>query len=160
MFSCFNSVESQIIPIESEESIEESIEYKLKFDGITDIIHEVKNASSAAAYIYKNNIAIWCFGIKITQKMDEIDAIYTGLIIGITRAIHMNIKEIIVETHNNTIIDHMNYIVTNKQYPHKMYTEVKKLEKSFNKITYNHITFEENIKTNQLSRATLVKYPN
>lgn len=146
MLCCFDNIETQVVPFDEEKEDEICQKYILKFYGITECINGIIG-SSATVFIYKNDSAIWCSTIKLDGVTNELDAIYKGLLIGIERAIFLKIQTIIVETSNNTIIDHMSYSIHTKQYPHKDFYKVKILEKQFGKISYKHIPLTKNYKT-------------
>ena len=94
-------------------------------------------------------------GEKETNNVAE----YHGLILGLTNAIELNIKNLIVEGDSQLVINQMkgDYKVNSANLK-KLYIAAKTLEQSFDKIIYNHIYREKNTKADHLSNLAITNY--
>ena len=127
-----------------------SIEYILRFNGITKYKNNNCN-SVASAIIYQNGNFIISDYKYINIKEDLIEAEYYGLILGLELAINMKINKLKVESSNNFLVEHMedNFTVQEKNIM-KLYKKAKKLENNFDLIIYDIIRKSDNLKTYEL----------
>lgn len=133
-----------------------AIDLVMRFDGASK---GNPGVSGAGAVIYKNDAELWSGYTFVGEKETNNVAEYHGLILGLTNAIELNIKNLIVEGDSQLVIKQMNgdYKV-NSENLKKLYMAAKQLEKSFDKIIYNHIYREKNGKADQLSNLAIQKY--
>lgn len=111
----------------------------------------------AGAVIYKDGIEIWSDSVFIGNKITNNIAEYTGLIIGIKQAIKMDIKALTVKGDSLLVIKQMNGIYkVNSENLVEFYKTAKQLEKSFNKIEYNHVYRKDNKRADALSNEGLL----
>ena len=127
--------------------------YTLFFDGCSK--GNPGNAG-AGAVIYKNDTEIYNLSKYVGKNETNNVAEYTGLIIGLTEAVNQNIKHLDVKGDSELIIKQMNneYKVksTNIIQLHK---NAKKLTKSFDEITFNHIYRNDNVRADELANDAL-----
>ena len=127
--------------------INKSVEYIMKFNGITKYKKNHYN-SVASAIIYQNGNLIMSEYKYINIKEDLIEAEYYGLILGLELAKNMKIKKLKVESSNSFIVEHMedNFSLQEKNIM-KLYKKAKKLENNFDSIVYDIIRKSDNSKT-------------
>jgi ribonuclease HI len=130
-----------------------NINYKLFFDGCSK---GNPGLAGAGAVIYKNDEEIWsecCFvGDKITNNHAE----YYGLILGLRKAIDLNITSLLVMGDSQLVINHMTGKYKCKSpnlIPH--YQTAKNLEINFDTIKYQHILRNLNKRADELSNLGL-----
>ena len=132
--------------------------YKLFFDGCSK---GNPGLAGAGAVIYKNNQEIWAESIFVGEKKTNNYAEYSGLILGLIKAIELNIHSLIVIGDSQLIINHM----TGK-YQCKssnllsLYETAKNLEKKIDKIEYKHVLRNLNKRADELSNLGLNDYFN
>jgi len=133
-------------------------EYKLFFDGCSK---GNPGLSGAGAVIYKNDNEIWSgtsfVGVKATNNQAE----YEGLILGLQKAIDMNIKSLLVKGDSQLVI----YQMTGKYKCSSpsllnLFETAKNLEKKFETIEYNHVLRDLNKRADELSNIALCKFKN
>lgn len=137
--------------------------FKLKFDGCSK---GNPGIAGAGAVLYLNNDddndvsleEIWATSQFIGTKVTNNEAEYSGLIIGLKRAIEMNIKELNVEGDSLLVIKQMlgEYNVKSENL-FKLYNEAKECQKQFKNITFTHIYRNQNKRADQLSNMALTK---
>lgn len=132
--------------------------FKLKFDGCSK---GNPGLSGAGAVIYLNDDdseeqEIWSTSRFIGTKSTNNEAEYSGLIIGLKRAIDMNIKDLNVEGDSLLVIKQMlgEYNVKSENL-FKLYNEAKECQKQFRNITFTHIYRNQNKRADQLSNLAL-----
>jgi len=139
--------------------------FKLKFDGCSK---GNPGLAGAGAVLYLNDDddkndnnssleEIWATSQFIGTKVTNNEAEYNGLIIGLKRAIEMNIKELNVEGDSLLVIKQMlgEYNVKSENL-FKLYNEAKECQKQFKNITFTHIYRNQNKRADQLSNLALV----
>lgn len=133
-----------------------SISHVMRFDGASK---GNPGLAGAGAVIYKDECELWSGYTFVGENETNNVAEYSGLILGLTRAIQLNIKSLIVEGDSQLVINQMkgDYKV-NSSNLRKLYETAKILEKSFDKISYNHIYREKNKKADQLSNLAISFY--
>ena len=128
----FSKVSSKLI---------KGFEYKLLFNGC---VQNTQSYAGASAIILKNNDALFLDRRYVGKNCTNQYAQYKGLILGLTNAIELNIKtllvksdsEIINQLNNNYLCDFTNTL--------ELYKEAKQLEKKFDEIKYITIPNELN----------------
>jgi len=139
--------------------------FKLKFDGCSK---GNPGLAGAGAVIYlndddtnndnDNNLEeIWATSQFIGTKATNNEAEYNGLIIGLKKAIELNIKELNVEGDSLLVIKQMlgEYNVKSENL-FKLYNEAKEYQKQFKNITFTHIYRINNKRADQLSNMALI----
>ena len=130
----------------------------LKFDGCSK---GNPGLSGAGAVIYLNDDnelqEIWSTSQFIGTKSTNNEAEYNGLIIGLKKAIEMNISELNVEGDSLLVIKQMlgEYNVKSENL-FKLYNEAKEYQKMFKNITFTHIYRINNKRADQLSNLALI----
>ncbi len=138
--------------------------FKLKFDGCSK---GNPGLAGAGAVIYLNDDndndndneleEIWATSQFVGVKATNNEAEYSGLIIGLKKAIELNIKEINVEGDSLLVIKQMlgEYNVKSENL-FKLYNEAKECQKMFKNITFTHIYRINNKRADQLSNMALI----
>ncbi len=128
--------------------------YILYFDGCSK---GNPGKGGCGAVIYKNNEEIWSgtlyLGMNITNNVAE----YNGLLLGLNEAINRNIHNLIVRGDSLLIIHQMTgwYNIKSNNLI-ELYNEVKKLEKCFSKIEFEHVKRNNNKRADELSNKALI----
>jgi ribonuclease HI len=130
--------------------------FKLQFDGCSK---GNPGLAGAGAVIYYNEGEVWSsdffVGINATNNQAE----YAGLILGLKRAIEMEIKSLVVEGDSLLVINQMKGIYKcNSQNLFELYDEATKLTQNFDNIYFNHILRNYNKRADQLSNNAVDKY--
>lgn len=134
--------------------------FKLKFDGCSK---GNPGLAGAGAVLYftvgkdDDDEEIWATSQFVGTKATNNEAEYMGLIIGLKRAIEMNIKELNVEGDSLLVIKQMlgEYNVKSENL-FKLYNEAKECQKQFKNITFTHIYRNQNKRADQLSNLSLI----
>jgi ribonuclease HI len=132
------------------------IEYKLRFDGCSK---NNQGLAGAGYSIYKNDTE-YCYGsIFVGKNTTNNYAEYTGLLIGLKKALEIGIKKIIVEGDSLLVIEQMTGINRCKSINLiKINEEVNKLMQEFEEIYFKHIFRNENIRADQLCNNAVNEY--
>jgi ribonuclease HI len=132
----------------------ESDSYELFFDGCSK---GNPGRSGAGAVLYKNNNELATNSLFIGDKETNNSAEYNGLIIGLEMAIKYNIKNLVVKGDSLLVIQQMTgkYQVKSNSLL-QLYTNVKKLEKLFTKVVYQHVYRHDNKRADELANASIV----
>ena len=130
-------------------------EYVMNFDGCSK---GNPGPGGAGAVIYQNTEEIWngkryC-GPKVTNNVAE----YNGLLLGLEKAVQLNIKHLVVRGDSQLIIKQMNreYKVLNEDMM-VLFTKAKQLEKNLEKVEYQHVYRNLNGRADQLSNEALLE---
>jgi ribonuclease HI len=128
-------------------------DYKLFFDGASK---GNPGLAGAGAVIYQCEKEIW-HGYKfIGEKATNNEAEYNGLIIGLNKAIELNIKSLLVNGDSLLVINQM----TGKYKCHSQnllpfYNSAKELSKKFEAIQFQHIYRDFNKRADELSNIAI-----
>lgn len=130
--------------------------YLLRFDGCSK---GNPGLAGSGAVIYYNNAEIWSKSVFVGKNNTNNEAEYTGLIIGLEEAVQMKIDSLQIEGDSLLVIKQMKgeYKVKSEKLI-KLYEKAKECEKMINKIEYNHIYREKNIRADELSNMGLLFY--
>lgn len=111
--------------------------YKMNFDGCSK---GEPGLAGAGAVIYNNNEEIWAGSVFVGKKSTNNEAEYAGLILGLEKALDMNITKLFVNGDSQLVINQMTGKY-NCNSPNLMplYKAAKKLEDGFERIEYNHL---------------------
>jgi ribonuclease HI len=128
--------------------------YLLRFDGCSK---GNPGLAGSGAVIYKNGVEIWSKAVFVGKNNTNNEAEYMGLIIGLEEAVQMKIEFLQVEGDSLLIIKQMKreYKVKSEKLI-KLHEKAKECEKMINKIEYNHIYREKNIRADELSNMGLL----
>ena len=123
-------------------------EYLLKFDGCSK---GNPGLAACGAVLYQNDIEIWTGSKFLGYKETNNYAEYMGLIIGLEKAVELNIRDLAVEGDSMLIIKQVNgdYKVNSNNIK-KLYKRVMDLKTNFDNITFNHIYRENNKRADEL----------
>lgn len=134
-------------------------EYLMKFDGCSK-----GNPGTAAcgAVLYHNDIEIWCGSKFLGYNETNNYAEYMGLIIGLEKAIELNIRELAIEGDSMIVIKQMNgeYKVKSSNIS-ELNKQAMKLKIKFNNISFSHIYRENNKRADELCNREIeqLEYP-
>jgi len=113
--------------------------------------------AGAGAVIYKNDIVsleneLYSHSKFVGEKETNNTAEYTGLIIGLTDAIQLNIKKLIVKGDSMLVIKQMQGVYQVKS-PSllKLFKTAKALERQFDLVSYYHIYRTDNKRADHLA---------
>jgi ribonuclease HI len=134
------------------------VDFRMYFDGCSK---GNPGLGGAGAVIYYNNDEIWngssFVGTNITNNYAE----YSGLIMGLQKAIDMNIKNLSVFGDSELIINHMTgKYKCNSLNLIELYEKSKELEGFFDTIQYTHIVRSLNKRADTLSNIAVTQYVN
>ena len=127
--------------------------YLLKFDGCS---RGNPGLAGAGAVIYCNTQEIWGGSEYVGKKETNNYAEYRGLILGLQNAIDLDIDVITVQGDSQLVIKQMigEYKVKSPNLL-SLYSQVKQLEKRFDKISYEHIYREFNSRADELANMAI-----
>ena len=132
------------------------IEYRMQFDGCSK---NNPGLAGAGAVIYKYSKEIWCGDLFVGTNSTNNYAEYSGLIIGLEKAVELNIKVLHVEGDSLLVINQMTgKYKCNSPNLIELYDKAKLLEKHFEKIHYQHIDRKFNKRADQLSNIAVMDY--
>jgi ribonuclease HI len=138
--------------------IHPEINFKLKFDGCSK---SNPGISGAGAVIYKDDEELWGDNFFVGLSATNNHAEYAGLILGLEKAIQINIKRLIVEGDSLLVINQMTgKYRCNSLNLISLYEKAKELEKEFDSIYFNHIYRSENKRADELSNIAVREYCN
>jgi ribonuclease HI len=137
----------------SSNKIQIPTKYTLFFDGCSK---GNPGPAGAGAVLYQGNTEIWAKSIFVGNNSTNNVAEYTGLIIGLHEAVNKNIKELTVKGDSMLVIKQMKgeYKVNSKDML-RLYENAKNFEKTFDKITYEHVYRDYNKRADELSNQGL-----
>jgi len=142
-----NSQEAKIFP---------EIEYRLQFDGCSK---KNPGLSGAGAVIYKYSKEIWSGDLFVGTNATNNYAEYSGLIIGLEKAIELNIKTLHVEGDSLLVINQMTgKYKCNSPNLIEPHNKAKELAANFDIINFVHIFRNKNARADELSNQAVVKY--
>jgi ribonuclease HI len=142
-----NSQEAKIFP---------EIEYRLQFDGCSK---KNPGLAGAGAVIYKYSKEIWSGDLFVGTNATNNYAEYSGLIIGLEKAIELNIKTLHVEGDSLLVINQMTgKYKCNSPNLIDQHNKAKELAAKFDIINFVHIFRNKNVRADELSNQAVVKY--
>jgi ribonuclease HI len=129
------------------------MEYCLKFDGCSK---GNPGPAGAGAVIYKNDQEIWSNSMYVGDKETNNVAEYNGLIMGLTKANDLGIKELLVMGDSELIIKQMKgeYKVKSVNII-EYYLKSKTLSRLISEVRYEHIYRKDNARADQLANLGL-----
>ena len=129
-------------------------EYTMYFDGCSK---GNPGKSGAGACIFYNEQEVWSSSIFVGEKETNNVAEYSGLILGLKKAIEMNIYNLIVHGDSMLIIKQMNNqykVYSEKLIP--LFTEAQELKSKFFLIKFVHVYRTHNKRADELSNMGLL----
>jgi ribonuclease HI len=150
-FPKFNSIKPINNPVNTME-----FDYKLFFDGASK---GNPGLAGAGAVIYYKEKEIWHGSKFIGENATNNEAEYNGLIIGLNKAIDLNIKSLLVNGDSLLVINQ----ITGKYKCHSQnllpfYNSAKELSKKFDTIQFQHIYRNFNKRADELSNIAISSF--
>lgn len=134
-------------------------EYLLKFDGCSK---GNPGAAACGAVLYHNDMEIWSGSKFLGYNETNNYAEYMGLIIGLTKACELNIKDLAVEGDSMVVIKQMNgqYKVRSSNII-ELHKLAMGLKIKFSSIMFGHIYRENNKRADELCNREIeqLEYP-
>jgi len=131
-------------------------DYKLFFDGASK---GNPGLAGAGAVIYDSEEEIWNGSKFVGEKATNNQAEYSGLIIGLTKAIELNIKSLLVKGDSLLVINQMTgKYKCNSENLIPFYNSAKELSKRFNNIEFHHVYRDFNKRADELSNMAITNF--
>lgn len=141
---------------QQEAKIFPEIEYRLQFDGCSK---KNPGLAGAGAVIYKYSKEIWSGDLFVGTNATNNYAEYSGLIIGLEKAIELNIKTLHVEGDSLLVINQMTgKYKCNSPNLIDQHNKAKELAAKFDIINFVHIFRNKNVRADELSNKAVVEY--
>ena len=141
---------------QQEAKIFPEIEYRLQFDGCSK---KNPGLAGAGAVIYKYSKEIWSGYLFVGTNATNNYAEYSGLIIGLEKAVELNIKTLHVEGDSLLVINQMTgKYKCNSENLIEPHNKAKELAVKFESINFVHIFRNKNVRADELSNQAVVKY--
>ena len=141
---------------QQEAKIFPEIEYRLQFDGCSK---NNPGLAGAGAVIYKYSKEIWSGDLFVGTNTTNNYAEYSGLIIGLEKAVELNIKTLHVEGDSLLVINQMTgKYKCNSSNLIEQYNKAKELATKFDNISFIHIFRNKNVRADKLSNDAVIKY--
>ena len=125
----------------------------LRFDGCSK---GNPGKSGAGAALYTDDVEIWADYLYVGSNITNNQAEYAGLILGLNKALELNIKDLDVEGDSKLVIQQMNKTYkcnsSNLQTSFKIASE---LSSQFNTITFKHIYRDDNKRADKLANMAI-----
>ena len=146
----------KLISKQEDAKIFPEIEYKLQFDGCSK---KNPGLAGAGAVIYKYSKEIWSGKLFVGTNATNNYAEYSGLIIGLEKAIELNIKTLHVEGDSLLVINQMTgKYKCNSPNLIEPHNKAKELAAKFDSINFVHIFRNKNARADELSNKAVVEY--
>ena len=128
-------------------------EYVLFFDGCSK---NNPGPSGAGAVLYHNGVEIWSTAVFVGHKETNNVAEYTGMIVGIKRAMEMGIRRLVVKGDSNLVVQQMNgKFRVNADHIKPLYATAKNIIRNFDSIQFVHVYRHLNQRADELSNMGL-----
>jgi ribonuclease HI len=128
-------------------------EYVLFFDGCSK---NNPGPSGAGAVLYHNGLEIWSTAVFVGHKETNNVAEYTGMIVGIKRAVEMGIRRLVVKGDSNLVVQQMNgKFRVNADHIKPLYATAKNIIRNFDSIQFVHVYRHLNQRADELSNMGL-----
>jgi len=149
-------ITNKLLSKQSDAKIFPEIEYKLQFDGCSK---KNPGLAGAGAVIYKYSKEFWCGKLFVSENATNNYAEYSGLIIGLEKAVDLNIKVLQVEGDSLLVINQMTgKYKCNSQNLIDQYNKAKELAAKFDSINFVHIFRNKNVRADELSNHAVIEY--
>jgi ribonuclease HI len=141
---------------QEEAKIFPEIEYRLQFDGCSK---KNPGLAGAGAVIYKYSKEIWSGCLFVGTNATNNYAEYSGLIIGLEKAVELNIKALHVEGDSLLVINQMTgKYKCNSENLIEQHNKAKELAAKFDSINFVHIFRNKNARADELSNKSVIEY--
>lgn len=128
-------------------------EYVLFFDGCSK---NNPGPSGAGAVLYHNGVEIWSTAVFVGHKETNNVAEYTGMIVGIKRAVEMGIRRLVVKGDSNLVVQQMNgKFRVNADHIKPLHASAKNIIRNFDSIQFVHVYRHLNQRADELSNMGL-----
>lgn len=128
-------------------------EYVLFFDGCSK---NNPGPSGAGAVLYHNGVEIWSKAVFVGHKETNNVAEYTGMIVGIKRAVEMGIRRLVVKGDSNLVVQQMNgKFRVNADHIKPLHATAKNIIRNFDSIQFVHVYRHLNQRADELSNMGL-----
>jgi len=128
-------------------------EYVLFFDGCSK---NNPGPSGAGAVLYHNGVEIWSTAVFVGHKETNNVAEYTGMIVGIKRAVEMGIRRLVVKGDSNLVVQQMNgKFRVNAEHIKPLYATATNIIRNFDSIQFVHVYRHLNQRADELSNMGL-----
>jgi ribonuclease HI len=128
-------------------------EYVLFFDGCSK---NNPGPSGAGAVLYHNGLEIWSTAVFVGHKETNNVAEYTGMIVGIKRAVEMGIRRLVVKGDSNLVVQQMNgKFRVNAEHIKPLHATAKNIIRNFDSIQFVHVYRHLNQRADELSNMGL-----
>jgi ribonuclease HI len=134
-----------------------NIFYHMNFDGCSK---GNPGLAGAGAVIYNDQFQeIWGGSLFVGQNITNNHSEYAGLLLGLEKAIQLDIKSLIVRGDSQLVINHMTgkYKCKNDKLL-ELYTRAKNLERNFQSIQYIHVLRDSNKRADELSNIPVKEF--
>ena len=132
------------------------IEYKIQFDGCSK---KNPGLAGAGAVIYKYDKEIWSGKLFVGTNDTNNCAEYSGLILGLEKAVELNIKTLHVEGDSLLVINQMTgKYKCNSPNLVELNNKAKILASKFDNINFVHIFRNKNARADDLSNQAVIDY--
>ena len=132
------------------------IEYRLQFDGCSK---NNPGLAGAGAVIYKYSKEIWSGYLFVGTNTTNNCAEYSGLILGLEKAVELNIKTLHVEGDSLLVINQMTgKYKCNSPNLIEPHNKAKELAAKFDSINFVHIFRNKNGRADELSNKAVIEY--
>jgi ribonuclease HI len=132
--------------------------FSLYFDGCSK---GNPGPAGAGAVLYYDNYEVWGDSIFVGKKETNNTAEYNGLLLGLNKAIQLNIKNLLVFGDSQLVINQMNGVYKVKSENMKpLYNAAIEKSKLFNNIVFAHVYRNDNKRADELSNIGLNKQQN
>jgi len=130
--------------------------FKMNFDGCSK---GNPGISGAGATISKNGNEIWSESLFVGEKFTNNYAEYSGLILGLQRAIDFDINHLMVEGDSLLVINQLKGVYKCES-PNiiELYHQAKELSSSFEYIEFSHILRNKNKRADELANNAIKKF--
>ena len=146
----------KLISKQEEAKIFPEIEYRLQFDGCSK---KNPGLAGAGAVIYKYSKEIWSGDLFVGTNATNNYAEYSGLIIGLEKAVELNIKTLHVEGDSLLVINQMTgKYKCNSPNLIDQHNKAKELASKFESINFVHIFRNKNVRADVLSNKAVIEY--
>ena len=128
-------------------------EYVLFFDGCSK---NNPGPAGAGAVLYHNGVEIWSSAVFVGHKETNNVAEYTGMIVGIKRAVEMGIRRLVVKGDSNLVVQQMNgKFRVNADHIKPLHATAKNIIRNFDSIQFVHVYRHLNQRADELSNMGL-----
>lgn len=129
-------------------------EYVLFFDGCSK--HN-PGPSGAGAVLYHNGVEIWSKAVFVGNKETNNVAEYTGMIVGLTHAVELGLRKLVVKGDSNLVIQQMNgKFRVNAPNMKPLFATARNLVRHFESIQFIHVYRHLNTRADELSNLGLI----